>query len=109
MLTLNAQIPQVACGNQCALHETDDEKDDISSQIYLMRLDTSHAVQTLFRHGYLEHCHKHDAANPNREGGIERSHGGAVVVNLVNLMGFQRNRRRKKGGERVLVVAEQRL
>lgn len=50
MLALNAQIPQVACGNQCALHETDDEKDDISSQIYLMRLDAPHAVQTFFGH-----------------------------------------------------------
>ena len=95
MGTLDPKEHQVAGTHERRLRKGEQREERVTSQIELVQVNRRERLDIALIHVRLEHCGKHDARDPNGQRGVERSHGAAVVLDVVHGLAVEGHR----GGE----------
>ena len=84
MDTLDLQEQEISQRHQGRLQESNDGEQDQPAEVRLVRAEPGELDPAVRRHVRLHDRHQNDRADPQRQRGVERRHGGAVVFHRID-------------------------
>ena len=106
MDALDAKEQDVTQAHQRALAKREQGKQQVAAQIDLVQTIGSQLCEQALVNRDLHHGGEHDAADPQREDGVERRHGAAVVLDGIDRLALHAHRGRQRLGQALGILAD---